>query len=1238
MSNPSSQQDRRVGQGLDVFACPLEGVSLIEASAGTGKTWNICGLYLRLLIECELKVSQILVVTFTNAATAELRERIRQRLVQMAAHLRSQAVGQTDPFVLGLSDALSRDAARAGSPEQQLAKIDAALASFDEASIFTIHGFCQRALAETAFAARGALQNELLIDDSLLRSQVVHDFWRRHIASDQLPAFLAAYLLACKDSPEGFGRLLARRLARPMAAQRWPERIDEPFELDTRGFETLFNQIAGQWQLRGDELTVKLKQALGDLKGNIYSSTRIDHAAQACAQYFQTGRVQNLLGADPRLLQLFSSEKLSKSSKKGKSPPADPFFDGIQSLLDRKSAIEADLGIARLRLIRGMLDECALALDQEKRARHQIAYDDMLQRLHRALTDSDSQWLADELGKRFPAALIDEFQDTDPIQFGIFERIYRNRSAPVFLVGDPKQSIYAFRSADLHTYLDARAHAKRLFTLDRNQRSSAQLVQALNALFACNPKLFMLEGLEYQEVAAGERQRDPLHGAAVQGAALQVWALPGMLDQAATLSLKDARIAAAQACAGEISRLLRAARDGDALIGGRAVQAGDCAVLVRTHAEGTLLRKALTSLGIGCVERSARSVFQTADAEEVERVLAAVLEPTRESLLRAALATEAIGLDAASIAALDADEAQATGIAQRFAGLRVAWLERGVGFMLRRWLNQDAVAARLLACPDGERRLTNLLHLIEILHQAAGQDPAPEAVLRWFRIQLRQAAASDETQLRLESDENLVQIITIHASKGLEFPIVFCPFLWRAPASGGERLQGVEYHDENGRLLIDWRKDLDPAFDEQEVKTRQQIERSAEFLRLVYVALTRAVHRCVLVAGCTLRGSQQSANEFSGKALESKSVQTDGLLNWIVGAGDLAPEQWAGAKLPIQAVAQAWASLAERAQGTISLQVLPHPSQVDLSGSGDRVPQFKALPAPSAMASAWRIGSFSSLVHGASHELSAADRDLRIDAGPATGVMSPLADTDILLFERGPQAGECLHGLLESIDFTDPQSWPPAIQAALRRTRGLPLGEQMLQGMLQNLLNTALPIGTTNPLRLADLPLDRRLTELEFHLTCAGLRDRDLNRVLRSQGYPWLRLGFSPLQGFLKGFIDLVFEHEGRYFVLDWKSNHLGNHPADYGRAQMSAEMTRHAYHLQSLLYCVALDRYLRQRIAGYDRQHHFGGSVYLFVRAVRPNWVLDDGSPAGVYFDRPSDALIDELDSLLAGGGRGNA
>ena len=277
-------------------------------------------------------------------------------------------------------------------------------------------------------------------------------------------------------------------------------------------------------------------------------------------------------------------------------------------------------------------------------------------------------------------------------------------------------------------------------------------------------------------------------------------------------------------------------------------------------------------------------------------------------------------------------------------------------------------------------------------------------------------------------------------------------------------------------------------------------------------------------------------------------------------------------------------------------------------------------------------------MHGASHELSAADRDLRIDAGPATGVMSQLADTDILLFERGPQAGECLHGLLESIDFTDPQSWPPAIQAALRRTRGLPLGEQMLQGMLQNLLNTALPFGTTNPLRLADLPLDRRLTELEFHLTCAGLRDRDLNRVLRSQGYPGLRLGFAPLQGFLKGFIDLVFEHEGRYFVLDWKSNHLGNYPADYGRAQMSAEMTRHAYHLQSLLYCVALDRYLRQRIAGYDRQHHFGGSVYLFVRAVRPNWVLDDGSPAGVYFDRPSDALIDELDSLLAGGGRGNA
>ena len=662
------------------------------------------------------------------------------------------------------------------------------------------------------------------------------------------------------------------------------------------------------------------------------------------------------------------------------------------------------------------------------------------------------------------------------------------------------------------------------------------------------------------------------------------------------------------------------------------------------------MREALGDLGVGSVELSQASVFQSADAEDLERLLAAILEPTRERLLRAALATVWLGFDAAAIDALADDEAQLLSHVQRFTDARETWLARGPGVMLRALLRSEGVAARLLARPDGERRLTNALHLIECVHAASQTHPAPDALLRWFQTQRGdERGADDATQLRLESDRNLVQIVTIHKAKGLEYAVVFCPFVWdgyRRPPGGA--VEGVEYHDDDGRTVIDYRKGLDPAFDEDDIKRRRRMEAAAEDLRLIYVALTRAMHRCVIVAGGYLSGSAANATE-----------STRSLLNWLVAGQGETPQAWLDGKRDTAAIDAAWQALAARCGPAFALAPLPRTQGVPVQEERPAPESLAALAAPAHIPAGWWIGSFSGLVQGATHERSALDHDLfavtpettqAAPTAPTTAVVeasaAPPADDDVLRFPRGPAAGDCVHALFERIDFGAPAAWPQAVADTLRLhgpalplppgahdahdVRGAALRERMLLRMLHDVLHTALPVGTGRPLRLADVTPARRLNELEFHLPSHALDATRLNATLAALGQSVPKLAFRTLRGYLKGFIDLVFEHDGRYFVLDWKSNHLGDTPADYAAPAVEAAMAAHGYHLQALLYGVALDRMLRSRLPDYDPARHFGGAIYLFVRGVRPGWADAQGMPTGVHFARPAPEAIARASALF--------
>ncbi|MCR5867196.1 exodeoxyribonuclease V subunit beta [Aquincola sp. J276] len=1215
---------------LDVFRCPLGGINLIEASAGTGKTWNICGLYLRLLLERALPVQHILVVTFTNAATAELRDRIRTRIAEVLAWLRGPQVAEgADPFITGLLQALRDDPALDDDTLRQ--RLDSALQTFDEAAIFTIHGFCQRALADTPFTAQMPLSLELVADDSDLLHQVAADLWRREVAAPGLPPLLAAELARGKDTPDTWAALLKRRLAKPLSAVLWPDGLDTAADPATLAapLQAAHDAARQLWQAGRAATVQALMDGLPRLSANTYKPEAVLAAAEGWDQVLAGADAAAALALTPKGLDLLGRDRIEARTKKGLVPPAHAFFGAAQALLDARAAAAQAVALQRLALLRRVLEQGAQAVRDHKREQRVIAFDDMLYNLHERLAGPHGPALADSLRARFPAALIDEFQDTDPLQFAIFQRLYADGLRPLFFVGDPKQAIYSFRNADLHTYLHARAQATAEYTLGDNQRSSAALIGALNAFFGRNPRAFLLNDLEYRPVGVGAKPRTRFEDRSQPARApLHCWSLPPDAE-GQPLAKSQALGRTAHACAAEVSRLLRAARAGELTLGARPLAAGDIAVLVRSHSQGARMRLALAALNIGSVELSQASVFQGPDAEAMEWLLAAILEPTRERRLRAALATEWMGLDAGEIDAVSADESRLLALVQRFAQYRHVWLDRGVGVMLRHWMQGEAVAERLLARSDGERRLTNLLHLAELLHAAAEQHSAPAALLQWLQRQRQAGQADEAAQLRLESDRNLVQIVTVHKSKGLEYPVVFCPFLWdgRAmPEPGGD---AVEYHDADGRPVLDFRLHDKAAL--AEIKAQRKRDAAAEFLRLVYVALTRAVHRCYLVTGAyAVRNSCTEANRS--------------LLNWLAAGAGLDPEAWGTHKNPAEWVTAEWASLAAECTPDIVHEPLPTEPGLPVPPAETAADALVALPPPAVLPQAWWIGSYSSLASGARHEAAAIDHDLRAQPAdlPVPAPRGRLAEDDILRFPRGPAAGDALHAVFEQVRFDDATQWPEGIRRALalhpqplstaHLTGEQPPLEPMLLRMLDDVLNTPLPTGDAQagPVRLSSLMPRQQLVELEFTLPSRGLTAGDLTEALRDLGYPTPSLVFGGLEGYLRGFIDLVFEHGGRYYLLDWKSNHLGDAAEHYGREALADAMAGHGYHLQYLLYAVALQRHLQRRLPDYRHERHFGGVFYLFVRGVRPGWQQPDGLPAGVYFHRPAEATLQRLSALL--------
>ena len=1450
-----TEQPRRV----EPLHFPLWGSRLIEASAGTGKTYTIAALYLRLVLghgergtasldaayppdvdmgflegakppqeatafREALTPPKILVVTFTEAATLELRDRIRARLAEAAAFFRASAEaveagagldvmvpgsvpdqdlvgGQPAPDIASAGDDLAvlpkadpflqglRDAYPASQWSERAHTLQLAAEWMDESAISTIHGWCNRMLREHAFDSRGLFNQTLSTDTSELLAEACRDYWRNFCQG--LPLEAARVLQGWWTDPDALQKevqsLLSDLDALSGEGRSPAEAIGEAQQQRRQQLQALKAPWREGWI---DELGCMLDAgrekpaASRKGKGGAEPVSEARHARAFPIGWLNARKVN--AGYQAQWLQSLrdwahdvEGEKCELSEKAMNRLTPDGLRDAFRPDVDAQDpALVAMLEHPALAAMAALPGELAALPDgrqatllhaarwieaRYRRARDQrseMSFDDLLRQLAQALASEGGERLAERIRTQFPVAMIDEFQDTDPVQYSIFDRVYRvEKNCPdqaLILIGDPKQAIYAFRGADIHTYLRAREATRgRHYTLDTNFRSSKAMVGAVNHVFEVAEQrpggAFRFGAVSDDGHGAGAAVSLPFLAVKAQGRkeiwqdtkypggaapALVAWTMPE--DAGNRLNAKSGHVSKgaytahyAEVTAREIARLLQAGADGLAGFASPVrldeppghegegdsrhvcgVRPADIAVLVNSGREADAVRKALRAQGIRSVYLSEdESVYASPVVPPLLRWLQAAAEPANGRLLRAALGTALCGLDALQLERLVHDELHWEERVAQFQRYREIWRSQGVLPMVRHMLQDFGVVPRLLA-QGGERQLTDLLHLSELLQQASTRLEGEHALVRYLQEQRDAPEGEREARRqRLESDDARVRVVTVHKSKGLEYPLVFLPFFCAVrPVEAKDAL--LRWHDADGQLRLVPGRSAD-----DEIVAAADAERLGEDLRKLYVALTRARHATWVGLGALENLHRSAAGHLLGLSDESG----DG--HRLFAALQEQVDQWREGIAPgVVAVEEASLPADGQDEGGVTQAALWRSSE----RTSGRDTAWKTPPMlPGQSWPRWWIASYSALevedvattlslpdspsdqgvhetvaVHGDAERVKPAAGDgwepgRNVDESDAPYGDSALTDTwaeqraadavwqrhlvqaaeasalamvdseqgagglgsSVHDFARGPQAGTFLHGLLEwagrqgfAALAKDPARLAEQVRWRLQRMPDWQPWQSLLTDWLVRLLTQPLLLDAGGrgraPDSTSDAPVDagHAPSDGTSSFTLAGLRQYqvEMSFMLAVQDIDlsaldaWVRqhtfsgaarppLLPGQLNGMLKGFIDLVFEHEGRFHVLDYKSNWLGASDEAYRGETMQAAVLAHRYELQYLFYLLALHRLLKVRLPDYDYDRHVGGALYLFLRG--------SGAPSrGVFAARPPRAVIEALDAAFAG------
>lgn len=1241
-------------KALNLTEFPLDSLSLIEASAGTGKTYAVANLYLRYLLERGFNVEQILVVTFTEAATQELKDRIRLRIQELRSVF--EGAETKDPILNYL-------VSQSTSPEKDQLSLRLAERQIDQAQIHTIHGFCQQILKRHALDSNVPLKQALLEDQTQLRQAALEDYWRRYVLS--LTSQELQFIVKKWSEPTALQIELA-----PLLNRSPEEIIPKPVENGLAHWQEGFKTY-NAWFIELKETSLSMIDEVEALLNEIplkSNKTKLNWLGKMKA-WAQTPFIDYDLPKTGKesLFQRFTTSRVLTETPKNKPTPAHPYFDFLETHFEKQLPDVHALFVAQsYPLVRHLIDEA-------KQQQNVFSFDDLISRVSEALSSDEASNLEELNGKDtntvlaasiaapYQVALIDEFQDTDPDQYFIFNTLFGTQSpkedARLVLIGDPKQAIYGFRGGDIATYLRAKQDISKhsnghVFTMDTNWRSSPSMVNAVNAVFESAPNAFMAEGIPFQPVNAAKSSLDSLPSQAL---------FISQFEAGKSSKADIANVLALQ-CVKQIKALLSRSRTMK-LENDQILAHSDIAILVRSGKEGEIIKQALADQGLSATLDSQASIYQTDEAHALYFLLAAVADPKDEGAIRRCLAEPFFGVTDAQILAFNEQASVFADYINLFENLHQRWLHSGVLAMIREalkilgvfefWHQISSDSSEKESARFWERSLTNWNQLAEILQKQSRNQKGHFALLRWYHDTLsavfsgQQSSKGDnETKLRLESDAQLIRIVTIHKSKGLEYPFVFIPFLFSCRGA-----MEAWFYNEHGKLSIDLTGAEDSLISAEK-------ERLAEDIRLLYVALTRAKYQCYVGTAAYQSnraeslGMRQSALAyllFQGQV--PSKIEDDSLKNQLERFQSAFPDL-----IHLEFISDASVENLEMDFSANDEACIEQATLSNIPGTTLHSNQLNR-----SIYDDWRVQSFTGLMNE-SHRLARAEsRTNRVANLQSVNKVNPVQNSNeisIFNFPKGSQAGTFLHTLFEHLNFETGElesrlvSQYPNLTSFIHSKLALTrlVDDNQLEAWSEYLCTWVRSVLQT-PL-MADIHLSRLsetayFSEMQFYFSVKQFQSVRFNYLLSEYVGSQADIDFSSFEGHLKGAIDLVFEVENRFYILDYKSNYLGDKASDYLQESLSMAMEEHRYDVQYVIYTLALHRFLKQRKKeSYDYQRDVGGVIYLYLRGLdfqkkhthdnlRYDSLIHDNSAAeefssGVYFVKPPAELILALDEEL--------
>lgn len=1178
--------------------------AIIEANAGTGKTYTIVGLFLRLLLEKDLKVDEILVVTFTNKAASELRERILESLRKTKLLLNNE-IESDDAF---LSELLEKTEDR----EKAVKTINQAILNFDDSLISTIHGFCQKVLKEEALLAGSAFDAEIAREDTELE-EATEDFWREFVAENS-DSEIGQYKL---EILYGFKRKAGYTPIHPESLKQFLyDLFKKPYaEIEGEIMEDVDGYLKDVIDLREN-----LKESWGK-NLEFIKKEFLDNDLSRFSQYAE-GRIQKMdkflnspLHGNEVINQLkyfkwsYVDDDSNLTSKGTKKPHFCDFF----GLIDEYSELISEIDKVKTTILLEAYQRINERRIQLKSDTETYSYDDLLIKLRDALTvRSNADTLARKLRKRYSVALVDEFQDTDPIQYEIFDKIYPVTSVDtsLLMIGDPKQAIYTFRGADVYAYLKAKDDLQgEIYTLQDNYRSSERLIEGVNALFGFSDDPFLDEQIGYNRSGVGLdhlKHQYLTNGESAPGIHFTVY-------EPLQTSKDDLRDFSVNQSVREICEMLEDKsleifdEDSKEM---RRVKPGDIAILVSKNRDAEMIKRELKKVGLSAVTYSREKVMESFEAIRIKLLMESILEPINSSRTGNLLVSGFFGFDGDQLHSLrENDEFQAQ-IIELMNELNEIWYEQGFHAMMRHLLFEQESLHHFSKQPDSERVLTNLFHLSDICAKAEQEKAFSMGELyHWFLDEIKRAEDDDEKTQLLESDEKLIKILTVHTSKGLEFPIVFCPFLWE----GTRKEKGDEfneYHDENNRLKInvDFRIEANA-----EVVRKSILESVSEEVRKAYVAITRAKYQCRIIWGSH---TESHLSGMGGMMLGKEFLEIN--LNNKLGER--------GKQIKPTIIIDRISAVQMEYPEYISLKKISEYQKrtetVKLFDQTEAVSGFQPYNGPVEIHPGRRLDSFSSL-SSHSGDASQPDYDQTLDSYVSFLQSSSEQKSvqNIFTFPKGATAGTAIHKLFEHENFEF---------ATADQTNLVPIAEEILEqysyskewsGVLQKMMRDV--AGS----KIGDLDLSRversdEIREMEFHFPSTDPDLDEILNIIRNDSSSEMKQ--NSIQNYLTGFIDLTVRQDGKYYILDYKSNYLGDQIEDYEPEKLREEIKSANYDMQYHIYTVALKKYLSARIPDFDYDRDFGGVAYLFVRGMRA------GFDGGIWCVKPKKEVINRLEKYL--------